>query len=643
MIQTPYPNAKILLVDDQDANLRLLERILRQGGYSCSRSLSDSRQTLSVCREFSPDLILLDLMMPHLDGVAVIKQLEPLTQGTYLPILILTADVAAESKWRALAAGAKDFLTKPLDAVDVLLRIKNHLETRSVYQQLQQWADRRIQEQADLLDQANDAILVTNPDDRIRYWNRGAERLYGWTAEEVLGEDAGSLLGGRPMPDQEEAKQKMAADGNWTGELRQVTREGRHIVVASRWTQVRDEEGTAKGQLIINTDITAKKELEVQLAQAQRLEAIGVLAGGVAHDFNNLLTIIIGYSEMALGGLSTEAPTHGLVQEIRKAGQCAATLTRQLLAFSRRQVLAPVVLDLNALVQETEKMLGRLIGEDILLSTQLDPDLKRVKADPGQIEQVLMNLVVNARDAMPTGGQLTISTRNAEVDGTLGRRSGDRQRGPHVALMVRDTGCGMDEATQARIFEPFFTTKALGKGTGLGLATVYGIVKQSGGFIEVTSQRGQGATFELYLPALMSEAAPERPSQAGQLLLPHGTGTLLLVEDEDRLRSLESYVLRSAGYTVLEARDGEEALQVCEHHLGELDLLVTDVVMPKMSGRQLAEKVAVLRPGLRILYMSGYTDDTMVRHGVSEATLAFLQKPFTPSVLVRKIHEMLGQ
>lgn len=642
MTEASHQSAKILIVDDEVPNLRLLELFLKHGGYNSYLSLNDSRQVLSAYQEFQPDLVLMDLMMPHLSGVAVMEQLRPLTEGTYLPVVVLTGDVSPKSRRRALAAGAKDFLTKPLDGAEVLLRIRNLLETRFLYQRLQRRADRRIQEQAALLDQANDAIMVRDRADRIVFWNQGAERLYGWSAAEAVGRVAGELLYKGPSPDLAEAIRRVVAGGSWEGELRQVTRGGRPIVVASRWTLVRDEEGRPTSQLVINTDVTDKKQLETQLAQAQRLEAVGLLAGGVAHDFNNLLTVILGYSEVALRSLGQAGPARELIQEVRKAGVRAAALTRQLLAFSRRQVLAPVVLDLNALVSETERMLRRLIGEDIALVTTLDPGLGPVKADPGQLEQVLMNLTVNARDAMPTGGRLTIETWNVER-GPSASPHPKGLRGPCVLLAVTDTGCGMDEATKARVFEPFFTTKELGKGTGLGLATVYGIVEQSGGTIEVWSEPGRGASFNVYLPRLAQETVRSRGSHPGGSSPPAGTGTVLLVEDEESLRSLGGLALRSAGYTVLEARDGQEALQVCRADAGQIDLLVTDVVMPRMNGRQLADNLARIHPSLKVLYMSGYTDDTVVRHGVGDEGVAFLQKPFTPSVLTRKVYEVLGR
>jgi two-component system cell cycle sensor histidine kinase/response regulator CckA len=640
MIQSDFGNAKILIVDDQEANLRLLERILTQGGYDHYRSLCDARQVVSTFLEQQPDLILLDLMMPHLNGVEVMEQLRPLAHETYLPILVLTADASPSARRSALAAGAKDFLTKPVDAVEVLLRIRNLLETRFLYQQTQRRADDHIRFQANLLDQANDAILVRDPQERILYWNRGAQLMYGWTAAEAVNRNALELFYRGSRSETDEARRAIEEHGAWEGELRQYTRDGREIIVATRWTLLRDDDDRPQARLIINTDITDKKKLETQLIQAQRMEAIGVLAGSVAHDFNNLLTVIIGFSEMALSGLAQEQPTHELIKQVRDAGNRAASLTRQLLAFSRKQVLVPVILDINELVGEAEKMLGRLIGEDIALTTMLDPTLGHVKADPAQFEQVLMNLVVNARDAMPTGGKLTIQTRNTEIDLQESRT----EAGPHrswVVLTVTDTGCGIDESTMARIFEPFFTTKEVGKGTGLGLSTVYGIVKQSGGFIEVDSNPGRGTSFQIFLPRLDIKTTKGRGSFAGIAVLPRGAGTVLLVEDEEGVRSLANIALRAAGYAVLEACNGEEAIDVLNRHGLPIDLLVTDLVMPKMSGRQLADHLAENGWAMKVVYMSGYADDMVVRHGVCEG-MAFLQKPFTSASLARKVHQVLS-
>jgi PAS domain S-box-containing protein len=639
MTTAQHCDAKVLIVDDQQANLRLLEQILKQCGYARGSGLRDSRQVLAACDEVEPALILLDLIMPHPDGVAVLEQLRPRRADTFLPVVVLTADVGAEAKRRALAAGATDFITKPFDAVEVLLRIKNLLQTRFLYQQLQQRADRRIEERAALLDQANDAILVRGLDDRILYWNQGAERLYGWTAAEALGQSAPTMQRTRPAKELELAKRTVATEGKWEGELHQVTKDGHELVVASRWSLLRDNEGRPQSYLMINTDVTEQKKLGAQLIQAQRLETVGRLAGGVAHDFNNLLTIILGYSELAILDLPQQGALRELIQQVHNAGRRAAGLTQQLLAYCRKQAQAPVVLDLNSVVQDTEKMLRRLIGEDIALDIVLDPMLGRVRADRGQMEQVLMNLAVNARDAMPHGGKLTIETRTVELGQT---NAVAMSPGAAVMLAVSDIGCGMDEATKVMIFEPFFTTKEVGKGTGLGLAVVDGIVKASGGLIEVESSPGAGTTFKIYLPQFSCAPATKSGSHPGTVQVPSGTGTVLLVEDEDEVRSLAAVTLRSTGYTVLEAPDGEEAVRLCRTGPKPIDLLVTDLVMPKMSGQEVATRAAVFCPSLKVLYMSGYTEGAVVRHGPREAGVPFLQKPFTPVALVRTVHEVLG-
>jgi PAS domain S-box-containing protein len=386
-------------------------------------------------------------------------------------------------------------------------------------------------------------------------------------------------------------------------------------------------------------DVSERRRLEDQLRQAHKMEAVGRLAGGVAHDFNNLLMVIRGYGELLLEGSEAGDPVYRSAEQIQKAADRAASLTRQLLAFSRKQVLAPAVLDINAVVTDIEKMLQRLIGEDIELVTVARPGVGRIKADRGQIEQVILNLAVNARDAMPRGGKLTIETANVELDEEYCRRHAVVQPGSYVMIAVTDTGVGMDAETRAHIFEPFFTTKGLG--TGLGLATVYGVVKQSGGYIWVYSELGQGTTFKVYLPRLEEGAAvpvfPRVPAEAQR-----GYETVLVVEDEDGVRELAREFLERHGYTVLTARSGPDALALAQQRPGPIHLLITDVVMPGMSGRELAEKMAQLRPELRVLFMSGYTDDAIVQHGILDRGTALLQKPFTRASLAAKVRESLG-
>ncbi len=386
---------------------------------------------------------------------------------------------------------------------------------------------------------------------------------------------------------------------------------------------------------------TALRSSEAQLRQAQKMEAIGRLAGGVAHDFNNLLSVILGYSELLTDGLEPGDPLRSDLEAIHEAGLRAADLTRHLLAYSRQQVLKPKVLNLNDIVDGMEKMLRRLIGEDVELSILAARDLPNIIADPGQLEQVVMNLALNARDAMPHGGKLTIETAAGALDAELTSRGLDGKAGSCAVLVVSDTGTGMDEATQGRIFEPFFSTKASGKGTGLGLATVFGVVKQSGGTILVQSELGKGTTFRAYFPAAEGSAPPRRSSFPPEPRGLRGSETILLVEDEPLVRALACTILRKRGYDVLEAESASDALLQCEQHPGPIHLLLTDVVMPRMSGRQLGERILTLRPEIKVLYMSGYTDDAVMRNGILDSTLRFIQKPITPDALAHKVRDVL--
>jgi signal transduction histidine kinase/CheY-like chemotaxis protein len=389
-------------------------------------------------------------------------------------------------------------------------------------------------------------------------------------------------------------------------------------------------------------DVTEQRQNEEQLRVAHRMESVGRLAGGIAHDFNNLLTVIINHTAFAAKDVGKEDPLQADLAEIGKAAERAGLLTRQLLAFSRKQVLKPQVLDLNKIVGGMEEMLRRLLGEDIDLAVVLAVGLGKVMADPGQIEQVVMNLAVNARDAMPDGGKLTIETAYVELDDAYSSQHVGMKPGPYVMLSVSDTGCGMDERTRARLFEPFFTTKQTGKGTGLGLATVYGIVKQSGGDIWVYSEPGHGTTFKVYLPHELS--AKETGERASQLTTDAvGTETILVVEDEDAVRNLAKRILERAGYTVLTAANGGEALVICGKQQGSVGLVLTDVVMPGMNGKELADRLARLYPNLRVLYMSGYTDDAIVHRGVLAPGTHFIGKPFNAADLTRMVREVLDE
>ncbi len=455
----------------------------------------------------------------------------------------------------------------------------------------------------------------------------------GWWREQIHPDDlAGS---------DEKFPHELFVRGRTTIKYRFRCRDGAYRWFRSEMRLLRDDVGQPCEIVGSTSDITENKQLEEQFRQAQKMDAIGRLAGGVAHDFNNLLTIICGYGDLVQEQLGDEHPMSELVTEITRAGERAAGLTRQLLTFSRKQVLAPVVLDFNALLANMEKMLRRLIGENVELLVRARPGLCRVTADPGQMEQVVMNLVINARDAMPHGGKLTIELANIELDEEHVRKHTAARLGTHIVLSIRDTGCGMDQATQARIFEPFFTTKGPDKGTGLGLATVYGIVTQSGGHIDVESAPNCGTTFKIYIPANRHEHSTGR-TKSGRAKPPRGTETVLLVEDEDSLRRFARLALEKNGYTVLEASQAADALRLCKQHPNPIHLLLTDVVMPGLSGRELAERLLQQRSKLKVLYMSGYTDDEIVRHGVLYFDTPFLQKPFTAATLTQKVREVLN-
>jgi PAS domain S-box-containing protein len=466
--------------------------------------------------------------------------------------------------------------------------------------------------------------------------NEAALQRYGYSRQEFLRITMQDVLLPEDVPSFLEELACNPDRLSFSGVQRHRRKDGAimHVEVARHGLEF----GGRPAKICMAYDVSEKKKLEEQLRQSQKMEAVGRLAGGIAHDFNNLLAVIIGYSELLSDSLRPDNALEKKVQEIKKASERAAALTRQLLAFSRKQVLEPRVLDLNALLADLSKLLRRVIGEDIELVTRLGPGLGSVKADPSQLEQVIMNLVVNARDAMPKGGKLTLETTNAEFDGNDARSHPGLAPGRYAMLAVSDTGVGMDAQTQARLFEPFFTTKEVGKGTGLGLATVYGIVQQSGGAIHVSSELRRGSTFKISLPCV-SAAAASAPAE--QSLPAGGTETILLVEDAEGVRELARESLERRGYAVLPAGTPAEALETVERHPLPIHLLLTDVVLPGRSGRELASRLVSLHPEMKVLYMSGYTDDAIVRHGVLEDSVAFLQKPFSLVALARKVREVL--
>ena len=531
-------------------------------------------------------------------------------------------------------------------AVRTLVGLVLLFDVYAIFQQFEIYRFRRqIAEREELFgligESAADMIAVVDVNGRRLYNSPSYQKLLGYSAEELGSTSSFEQI----HPDDRQKVADAAREARQSGVGRRVEYRFRHkdghwLILESTASVAKGSNGEAEKLVIVNRDITERRQLEAQLSLSQRLEAIGRLSGGVAHDFNNLLGVIIGYSEALQQRMSPDDPHREAIDEIRNAGQRAASLTQQLLAFSRKQVLEPKVLDLNTIVSDVEKMLARLIGEDISLKLVLSSDLAHVKADRSQIEQVLLNLAVNARDAMPQGGELVIETSDVALDETAAWRRPYLVPGRYVLLRVTDTGCGVDAALQARIFEPFFTTKGKGKGTGLGLATVYGVIKQSGGYILVDSEAGKGSTFEIYLPRVEEDL--EAPSERNRLAdLGGEQRTILLVEDEHSLRKLTASTLRELGYAVCEAQDALEALEIAKRSETVIDLLLTDVVMPGMSGPSLASTLSRLRPEMRVLYMSGYTDGEIAPHGVLEAGMSILRKPFTRDQLMRQAEEVL--
>ena len=628
---------RVLYVEDSPHDARLCCRQLEKAGFKFVTDVVGSAEEFQRALGSNPyDLVLADYNLPSFSGMEALELVKQ--DGRDIPFILVTGTVGEETAVECIKRGATDYVLKDRPA-RLPLAIERALEEKTLRDER-----RRVERSRNLLaaivESSDDAIVGQDMDGRIVSWNRAAERIYGYTAEEARGKPLSFILRGSP----EELRPVMEALGRGgtldRHEIKCLRKDGAFIDVSVTMSPIRDAGGPISGTSLIARDITAHKRLQQEFFVAQKMEAVGRLAAGVAHDFNNLLTVISGYSALALMDLKTDDPAIAAIGEINKAGDRAAALTRQLLAFCRKQVLEAKVLDLNAIVTDMDRMLRRLIGEDVDLVTVLDPALGQVKADPGQIEQVIMNLAVNARDAMAKGGKLTLETANVELGPAEAGRHISIPPGRYSMLAMTDTGTGMSPATQARIFEPFFTTK--GEGTGLGLATVFGIVKQSGGSIFVYSEPGHGTVFKVYLPMVEEQAALARKSSGRPTLSP-GSETVLVVEDEDAIRTLVCRVLQRSGYTVLQAKNGGEALSLCEGHAGRIDLLVSDVVMPVVSGGELAQRLALVRPDIKVLFMSGYTGNAIVHHGVIPAHMAILEKPFLTEALARKVREVLDR
>ncbi|MFH0787084.1 MAG: PAS domain S-box protein [Pseudomonadota bacterium] len=573
-----------------------------------------------------------------------------LREGLIVGLANHTLLIAKDGVERPIADSGAPIRNEAGEIIGVVLVFRDQTEERKNLAALQETLKEKAF-LADLIEQSSQPLAVGYPDGRLGMANPAFCNLVGYSLEELKAIDWATDLTPPEWLDGEQARLK---ELHQTGrpvryEKEYIRKDGTRVPIELLVHLARDEKGQPEYYYAFVTDISERKRAEeertkmmAQLQQAQKMETVGRLAGGVAHDFNNLLTTIIGNAQMALMDVDREGPLAEVLGEIKAAGERAAGLTRQLLAFSRKQVLQPEIVDLNEVVQEVEKILKRLIGEDIELETVFDTDLGQVEADVGQMEQVIINLAVNARDALPRGGKLTIETANTELDEHYAASRVSVTPGPYVVLSVSDNGIGMTREVQSHIFEPFFTSKEKGKGTGLGLAMVYGIVKQSGGNIWVYSEVGKGTTFKIYLPRVDKTAGAEK----NKTLLTEvrgGLETVLVVEDEESVRNLVVTVLKRFGYTVLTAEDGQKALEIFQGQEGSIDLLLTDVIMPLMNGKELAELLEGLQPDLKVLFMSGYTDNAIVHHGILDKGIAFIQKPFPPEDLARKVREVLGR
>lgn len=628
---------QVLLVEDSPTDALLTRESLGDSSQFNVTQVCRLGEAVSLFAGQKKDVVLLDLGLPDSQGMETLQKFRHHVPG--VPVIVLTASDNEELAIQAAQEGAQEYLVKDQLHAGNLRRAIRYVVERNRTEEALRLRDRAIQA-------VSQGILITDatrPDNPIVYASPGFEKLTGYRAAEVLGKNCRFLQG--PDTNQQalaDIRRAIKAGQECSTELLNYRKDGSPFWNALFLTPVRDEAGRLTHYVGVQVDVTGKKKLESQYRQAQKMEAVGRLAGGVAHDFNNLLTVINGYCQVLASILPPQDKASEMVGMIARAGERAADLTRQLLTYSRKQIQTIQVLNLNQVLASTEKILRRMIGEDVELVLMPGAGLHLVKADPGQIEQVVMNLAVNARDAMPTGGTLTIQTENLQLAERSAQGTFEIPAGSYVVLSVTDTGGGMDVLTQAHVFEPFFTTKEPGKGTGLGLAMVYGIVKQNNGYITVDSVLNRGTTFRIYLPNVR-EAERPHPGPRETANLPKGTETILLVEDEKEVRALTGYLLQQQGYKVLAASSGAEALEMSIRHDGPIDLLLTDVVMPNMSGRHVAEALRMRHPRMRVLYLSGYTNDTILRYGIMDAETAFLQKPFRVSDLAHKVREVLNR
>lgn len=636
------PNSlRVLLVEDNPADGRLISHALKRAGFEVEAVRVDSEDSLLRELRNAWDIILCDWSLPQFDAQRALEIVRD--HDLDVPFIIVSGSIGEEAAVQVIKMGATDYLLK-----DRLTRLGTAIEHALGQRELRR-AERAARESLQareeqyrlLADTIPQLVWTATRDGAFDYINENVTDYCGLGIKDLIGDGWKQVV----HPDDLESTQGHWFEALRSGQPREFGCRLRRVDGAYRWhivrqRVVRDAAGDVIRWFGTCTDIHEQRVLEEQFHQAQKMEAVGRLAGGVAHDFNNMLTVINGYCEILLEEPPSDLQQQAAISAILDAGRRASALTSQLLAFSRKAIIEPQVVDLNELLIRLERLLKRLIGEDILLKVELAPALGRIKADPHQLDQVIMNLAVNSRDAMPTGGSLIIQTKETQIEIPTSTRTGDMPPGRYVALTVGDSGRGMSSAVLESIFEPFFTTKGPGRGTGLGLAVVHGVVKQAGGYIEVASSPNSGTTFELYFPLVTPLLAQDTPVK--EMPPPSGFQTILLVEDEEAVRKIARLALEARGYHVYEAARGKDAIQLLDEQPRPIDLLVTDVVMPGMGGKELANRLRQAFPSLRVLFVSGYTDHEVVDHGVHDTSDYFLQKPFTPASLARKVAAVLA-
>jgi PAS domain S-box-containing protein len=630
---------QILVVEDEVIVAKDLQNELKSLGYEVLAIAASGEEALDKAAAGHPSLALMDIRLKgKMDGVDAAQEMR---RRFNIPVVFLTAYADEGTLQRAKIAEPYGYLLKPFERRELRTSIETALHKHKMERKLQlkeQWL-------TSVLWSIGEAVLVADKGGVVTFINPVAELLTGWNRREAVGMPLAAVLR-LAGPDQQTVEHpivRVLRDGEVVhiGEdFDLLTKGGQSVQIEDSAAPLKDASGGIRGAVVVFSDASGRRAYDEELLRTNKMEAVRRVAGGMAHDFNNLLSVITGYSEFLLGQFEESDPLRKHLDKIRRAGERATTLTRQLLVLGSRQLLQPEVLDLKTVLSEMEMMLRLLAGQQVDLAIKIAPELGSIKADPKQIEQIVMNLSLNALDAMPGGGKLTIEAFNKSLDRAYAGRHAGVAPGEYVMLTVTDTGCGMDAEVKSHLFEPFFTTKDAARGTGMDLPAVYGIVRQSGGHIDVESEPGKGSAFMIAFPRV-EEATAERGAASGLIEMPRRPETILLVEDEEGVRSLLRKMLRKKGYTVLDARDGGEALFVSKEHQGPIHLLLTDVVMPKVNGWELAKRLAPLRPEMKVLFMSGYTDDAIVRHSMADVDTSFIQKPFTPDGLVEKVGELL--